>query len=321
MTNATPSFVGAQDGVTGTYAQDNALFLKMFSGLVLNAFDERNVMMNRHMIRSIASGKSAQFPNSWKVSAGYHQPGVQRLGSQTLGLNERIIVLDDFLSSDIFLSEIDELKNHYDVRSEFAKQLGAALAREFDQNTMQVAVLAARTAANITGAFGGGSVVAATARTDGEVLASTFFDSAQIFDEKDVPEEDRQGIVLPAQYYLLAQTTKVLNKDWGGAGIYADGTVLKIADIEIVKSNNVPQTNIAAVTGENNTYSGDFTNTAAVMFQKSAIGTIKRVEIDSFVTDPRGDHFVMYNGHLLVSQYLMGHGVLRPEAAVEVSVA
>jgi hypothetical protein len=317
----TPSFVGAADKVTGTYSQDNALFLKVFAGEVLNAFDETNVMMDKHMVRSIESGNVAQFPNSWKVNAAYHVPGAQRLGAQTMGHNERLIFLDDFLSSDIFLAKIDELKNHYDVRSEYAKQLGEALARTADKQLLQVGILTARTAANITGADAGAALTRALALTDGEVLAASVFDCAQTWDEKNVPENDRYFFVKPAQYYLLAQTTNVLNRDWGGQGSYAEGKVLKVADVAIIKTNNLPQSVIAAVSGENNTYDGTFTTVAALGMQKGAIGTVKRVDLSMHMTAPDGDFFTMYNGTLLVAQYLMGHGVLRPESAIEIKTA
>lgn len=37
-----------------------ALFLKVFAGEVLLTFQETNVMMPRHMVRTITSGKTAQ---------------------------------------------------------------------------------------------------------------------------------------------------------------------------------------------------------------------------------------------------------------------
>ena len=67
--------------------------------------------------------------------------------------------------------------------------------------------------------------------------------------------------------------------DWGGAGVYADGTVLRVAGVQIVKSNNLPQANISAATGENNTYNGDFTNVKALVMQKQAIGTVKLMDL------------------------------------------
>jgi hypothetical protein len=71
------------------------------------------------------------------------------------------------------------------------------------------------------------------------------------------------------------------------------------------------------VAGENNTYSGDFTNTVGVAFQKAAIGTVKLNDLTMQMTS--GDFEVMYQGTLMVAKYAMGHGILRPECAVELS--
>ena len=47
----------------------NALFLKQFAGEILTAFQRANVMMPLHTVRSIQSGKSAQFPVTGTASA------------------------------------------------------------------------------------------------------------------------------------------------------------------------------------------------------------------------------------------------------------
>ena len=134
-----------------------------------------------------------------------------------------------------------------------------------------------------------------------------------------MPEHDRYGVLAPAQYYLAAQTVELINKDWGGQGTYADGKIVKIAGIPLVKSNNVPKTVVSAETGENNTYSGDFTNTVAAIFQKQAIGTVKLMDLALQVT---GDDFkAMYQGTMLVAKMAVGHGYLRPECSVELSKA
>lgn len=311
----------------GSWAQDNALFLKVFSGEVLTAFEETNVMKNLHLMRTITEGKSASFPATWKATARYHTPGNPILGSSKIKANERVIKIDDLLIADTTIYHLDEAKLHYDVRSIYSAQLGAALARAFDQKTMRVLVLAARAASTInedgsnSPAAPGGTILKNTScATDGEILAGMMFGANQVFDEKDVPENERYVILRPAQYYLMAQTTKVLNRDWGGAGVYADGTVLKVGGLSIIKSNNVPSTNIAsATTGENNTYFGDFTNTVGIAFQKSAIGTVKLNDLTMQMTS--GDFEVMYQATLMVAKYAMGHGILRPECAVELSKA
>ena len=319
MTNVTPSRLGAANAVAGNYTQANALFLKVFAGEVLTAFDETNVMKDLHVSRTISSGKSAQFPVTGKANAAYHTVGTPLLGTQAINHNEVVVNIDDVLIADTFIANIDEAKNHYDVRAEYSRLLGMALAKQFDIRCLQLGVLAARGSATVTGGNGGSAITDADAATNGASLAASIFEAAQAMDEKDVPENDRVAIVKPAQYYNLVQTTDVINRDFGGAGVYADGTVLRVAGIQIVKSNNVPTTNVAAVSGENNTYHGDFSNTVALVMQKSAIGTVKLMDLA--VERTSGDFEVMYQGTLMAAKYAMGHGILRPECAVEIKSA
>ena len=319
MTNVTPSRLGIVNAASPSgFAADNALFLKVFAGEVLTAFEENNVMKDLHTSRTISSGKSAQFPVSGKANAAYHTVGTPLLGTQQIKHNEVVINIDDMLIADTFIANIDEAKNHYDVRAEYSRLLGMALAKKFDQQTMQVGLLAARASATISGGNGGTTLTtgAGGGAITGAQLAAAIFDAAKAMDEKDVPETERVAIVKPEEYYKLVQETNVINRDWGGAGVYADGTVLRVAGVQIVKSNNLPQASVSAATGENNTYNGDFTNVKALVMQKQAIGTVKLMDLA--VERTSGDFEVMYQGTLMAAKYAMGHGILRPECAVEI---
>lgn len=313
-TDLTLSYPG-QANKTG---QTDVLFMKVFTGEVLTAFAERNVMKDLHRVRTIDHGKSASFAVTGKAEARYHTPGTAILGNNKIAANERVINIDDLLIADVAIYDLDDAKNHYDVRQEYSKQLGWALAREFDRKTMRVGILAARSAGIIADEPGGSIIKGGpNVETDGEVLAEAMFCCAQLWDEKDIVDWERTLIVRPAQYYLLAQTTKVLNRDWGGMGVYADGTVLKVAGVQIIKSNNLPNGVVDAVTGENNTYSGDFSNTVALGLQKEAIGTVKLKDLS--VEKSGADFHVMYQSTLMVGKYAMGHGILRPGCAIEIS--
>ena len=308
MADATPLRIGQDNGAGAT----DALFLKVFGGEVLTAFEELNVMEALQVIRNISSGKSAQFPATWKVGASYHTPGAEIAG-QTSNVSERVITIDDLLISDVFVPLIDEAKNHYDYRSEYSMQTGRALAKQFDTNSLQVAILAARAAATVTGANGGSQLTNAGYATTGSTMAAGLFSSAQKLDEKDVPENDRYSIWRPAQYYIMAQTTDIINRDWGGAGIYAEGSVLKAAGVHILKSNHVPSTNVT--TGPT-AYQGDFTNTVAAVFQRGAMGTVKLLDLGMEM-----EYDIRRQGTLIVAKYALGHGILRPECAVELKSA
>ncbi len=275
MSNATPSRLGQINQAGAT----DALFLKVYAGEVLTAFEETNVMMDKHIVRTIPHGKSAQFPATWKTDAAYHTPGNELTGSQKIVHAERIINIDDLLVSDTFIANIDEAKNHYDVRSIYSSEQGRALARKADKQLLQIGILAARASSTVTGGFGGTRLVNPNFDVDAETLISGIFTSAQAMDEKDIPEEDRYCFLKPKHYSLLAQNTKIYNKDWGGMGVYAEGHIIKVAGVTLVKTNNFPTANVSSEAGTNNTYHGDFSDSIALVMHKSAIGTVKLLDL------------------------------------------
>ena len=311
MANATVSRLG-QVNASGDV---NALFLKVFSGEVLATFQRENQMLGMTSVRQIASGKSAQFPVIGTTSSGYHTPGNEITGS-SIKHAEKTINIDDLLLSSAFLSNLDEAKNHYDVRSTYTAEMGRALANTVDQNLLQLAVLGARGSATITGGNGGKVVTDADADTNADSLIASIFECAQALDEKDVPSTDRFCIVKPAVYYKLVQNDKILNRDFGGQnGVYSDGTVIKVAGVNIVKANTAVSAfaNVSQVTGTNNTYHGNFSTTVAVVFHKSAIGTVKLMDLGM-----ESEYDIRRQGNLMVAKMALGHGILRPESACEI---
>lgn len=314
MANATVS----RPGQINKSGDAKALFLKVFAGEVLTAYETARVASRYVRERRISHGKSAQFPVMGKASGGYHTPGTEIVG-RTVAHNEVVITIDDLLLSDTFIANIDEAMNHYEVRSEYSSQMGIFLANTEDKHLLQLAVLAARASARITGESGGSVITSATSKTDSDALITAIFQAAQILDEKDVPADDRVVFLKPAQYYLLAQNTKVLNKDWGGAGVYSDGKVLRIAGIEIVKTNNLPTANPGTGTvdaGTGDKYIGNFNNTTGVVIQRGALGTVNLLDLAM-----ESEYDIRRQGTLMVAKYAKGHGILAPQAAVEIQTA
>jgi len=317
MSNAIVSRLGQ---VNGAGAVD-ALFLKVFAGEVLTSFEKTNVMMDKHMVRTISNGKSAQFPVMGRGSAYYHTPGEFIPGGQ-IKHAERTITIDELLIAPAFIASIDEAKNHYDVRSVYSKELGAKLANTMDKHILQTAVQAARSTKTIDDAdqFGGTQLTLASAgdANSGDALADAMFEAARIFDEKFVPNDARFFFVRPAQFYAMAKSTKVLNRDWGGEGSYAGGNVIRVAGLTIVKTNNLPGSVVAngsLEAGTGNKYAGDYSKTVGLAMHPSAVGTVKLLDLAM-----EGEYQINRQGHLMVAKYAVGHGVLRPEAAVEVRI-
>ena len=222
MANATTSRLGL---VNNSGTGFDALFLKIFSGEVLTAFTRNNIFNEQlHSVRTITSGKSAQFPVLGTATAAYHTVGNPLVGANQILANEKIINIDDLLIAQSFIASIDELKNHYDVRATYADELGKALARTYDQNVAKQIANASRASTTLTNGNGGLVLTLAngnTASSDvtGDEIAAAIYDIAQTFDERDIPPTDRFCVLPPAEYYKLAESaTRTVDVDFNPQG-------------------------------------------------------------------------------------------------------
>ena len=347
--NTSPSRVGLIEGGS----DNNELFLKKFSGEILQTFEESNIFKPLHTIRTIDSGKSAQFPVTGIASASYHTPGenIADGGNSYLSdvkKSEKIINIDKMLVASTFLANIDDVKNHYDIRSVYANELGKALAVRFDTAIAKTFLAAARDSANLTTtsagstydvageAFGRGNLDPTAVDTfTGAQLVGALFATAQRLDEQDVPSDGRFCVLRPAEYYKLVtgadasntfSLTSAINSDIGGQGSIASGNVPQIAGISLYKSNHLPSTDLSGGTGvdagsSNDVfggngvgYDGDFRNTFGIVSHSAAVGTVKLLDLAT-----ESEYQIERQGTLFVAKYAMGHGILRPECAIELA--
>ena len=139
--------VASRIGQINAAGDVKAIFLKKFAGEVLTTFEQTNVMKPLHTIRTINNGKSAQFPVTGTASAAYHVVGEDLVdsgntgGIQVINHAEKIINIDELLVATTFVANLDELRNHYDVRSIYSGELGRALANKFDRQVIQTALI------------------------------------------------------------------------------------------------------------------------------------------------------------------------------------
>lgn len=337
--NNPASRLGQINYAGGTFANDNALFLKVFAGEVLSVFEEANVMMPLHQVRTITSGKTAQFPAIGTATATYHTPGESVLETDdgTSAANtkyltkfkhsEIVVSINDLLLSSTFIANIDEAKNHYDVRSEYTRQMGFALANQADKSLLIAGCIGARAT---TDRFGGSdylgskidiSAAASAGAITGAQVVTALFDAAQKLDENDVPGTDRYCVLTPNAYYaIVADNTDAINRDYGndGNGSTASGMVMSVAGIRILKSNHLPTADYTAPTGENNLVNTVFTGagnrTQGLVFHRSALGTVKLLDLAV-----ESEYQIERQGTLMVAKYAMGHKALRNEALVELT--
>lgn len=328
MSNAAPVSIGR----VNASGSEDALFLKVFSGEVLTSFERASVTAGQEQVRSIASGKSSTFPVMGRISAEYHVPGAEITGSD-VNHNEKVITINDLLISHVFLSNLEEAKNHWSVRNAYSAEIGRALAFQKDTHVLQTIGIAAKTtAANVgdtsypTGTtITNASIASATAATAANAMIDSLFDAAKQMDANYVPREGRKAFIRLEEYYKLANATNAVNVDFtGGAnGGLASGKVMKIAGIELVPTPQFVSSNVTAVPAKGSaTQGGSFpqlvnmTNAVCLVSHPTAVGTVKLLDLQTEM-----EYDVRRQGTLMVAKYAMGHGVLRPEAAIVINEA
>lgn len=317
MANASVSQIGKVNNA-GTA---DALFLKQFSGEVLTSFEQATVTADKHMVRTIANGKSAQFPVMGRSSASYHTPGNEITGT-ALNHAEKVITINDLLISNHFIANIDEAKNHYDVRSVYSSEMGRALAFQMDKHVLQTMLQAAAASANVgdSGYAAGTIITDADSNTNANSLIGSIFDAAEALDDAYVPSEGRFCFLKPEQYYLLANASNAVNVDFSGRGSIADGSVPQVAGINLIKTPHLPTGNVTGTGvdagGAGGAQAVDASNTTAIIAHTSSVGTVKLMDLAV-----ESEYDIRRQGTLMVAKYAMGHGVLRPEAAVQIQTA
>ena len=333
-------------GANVNYATDNAMFLKVFSGEVLQAFETATVMKPLHMVRTISNGKSAQFPLTGIASASYHTPGEDLLsdGSYISAIKhaEKVITIDDLLTATTFIDKLDEAKNHYDVRSIYSSELGRALAREMDKHLIGVAI---NTAATFTQADPapvnsavtdlpsstvlennalGANGADLTTENQAAAFIDMMFEMAANFDEKNVPSEDRYVVVTPQTYYTIVNSPEgkdLINRDYNPdpSNSFVNAQIASVAGFRMIRSNIAPSvygTTVTNPTATQNSYGGNFSRVKAIAFQKQAFGTVKLLDLAM-----ESEYEIRLQGHLMVAKYAMGHGSLRHECAGLIATA
>jgi len=323
-TGSTPLALGT------AYDTKYATYLKLFSGELFKAYESSCIAKGTVMNRTLKNGKSMQFIFTGRMTAAYHEPGTPILGSGDPPVAEKTILMDDLLVSSAFVYDLDETLSHYDLRSEISRKIGHSLAEAYDKKVFRTIALAAREAHPITAAPGpepGGSVIQLGSGNeyDAQSLVDAFFEAASVLDEKNVPREGRHAVLAPRQYYaLISQVdTNILNRDYGATGgnMNTGMGLYEIAGIKIKTSNNLPflAGTVNAVSGENNTYSGDFSTHCGLIYQKEAAGCLEAIGPQVQVSG--NDVKTMYQGDLIVGRLAMGCGTLNPAAAIELQAA
>lgn len=303
----------------------DALFMKMFSGEVLTAFARSSVMMSRHMVRTIPHGKSASFPVMGRTNAQYLAPG-NSLDDQRKKMEntERVIVIDGLLTADALITDIDDAMNHYDVRTEYSRQLGEALAQAADCAIInELANEAEKSDSkfkeniptnNTLGNPGTGSAFEYVTGADeaqtvafGQKIYEGLLAAQAKFTKNWVPASERYCLLSPDGYTALLRFLSPDNAHWQTIINPQTGTLSNVAGFEIIQTPNLDNPGVG---GKHQLKSSIKTAVLqGIVWHRSAVGTVKLKDL-SMERARRAE----YQADQIIAKYSMGHGGLRPEA-------
>lgn len=259
-----------------------------------------------------------------RAIAKYLEPG-NSLDDQRKAIqhNERIIAIDGLLTSDVLITDIEDAMNHYDVRAEYSKQLGEALAQGADcaiinELANEAAIDAPSKDGNIPDAEDGakgtgkafefvtGADISQTAAYGNKILEGLVAARAQ-FTKNYVPQGDRYCLLTPDGYSALIRAlfpdSANYQAFWGGDG----SKIQNICGFQIIETPNLINTGIDG----KHTLNAKITTAGlqGIVFHRSAVGTVKLKDL-ALERARRAE----YQADQIIAKFAMGHGGLRPEA-------
>ena len=307
-----------------------ALFLKQFAGEVLTAFSQKSVTMGKHIERNISSGKSAQFPVFGRAAAAYLKAG-GNLDDLRVNIEhaEKVIEIDGLLTSDCLIFDLDEAMAHYDLRGEYSKQLGEALARANDGAVLaEIAKMVVADTENIptkgsVPGTGKGAILTTTLSEGdiGETEAMGVAIFKQLLKIKtamannNVPEGERYCYIKPMALNALIANKDVLNKLYGASITIEGGNPPKLIGFDLIETPNLnaggAAVNDGVIQGQGHVFPTAYKDTCQFLVaHRTAVGTLTLKGLAL-------EHARRANlqADQIIAKYAKGYGGLRPEAA------
>lgn len=297
-----------------------ALAKEKFSGMVMEAFERKNMALGMVENKTIESGSSSYFPVIAQLSdsvVGDYVVGAD-VSTQAIPVKERIITIEAPQYVALAISRLEEKILEFETRSTLANEMAYSLSTKIDKDVFSEILVASQTSGTIGGEVmqPDGSEVnndviftGATAEAKGDAIFSAIFEANTLFKQKDVSGEP-VFVTTPANFNYLVQSGKGVHRDFtSGNGGVDSGTIIQIAGIKIMWSNHLPTTTNVDVGLTNYRY------LQGLMFTSEAVAVVKLMdimtEIDNIPTRIQED--------LLKTWYWLGMGVLKPACACAIA--
>lgn len=316
----------SRSGQRAGAGSDRSLFLTEFGGLVLTAYLQLvEQYQSMRWIKQISQGKSDTFPIiGRKNDAAEHEPGELILGGKIMH-DDIEITLDKMVFDSVFVAEIDEMMNHFEVRGPYATQLGQSLGSLQAKRIATMHILASRkywVAGTPTGVPDGQPTPQyawdANMKTSATALETAYFAAVQYLHENDISGaavESRlpwQQVLLMARNIGLDPATAIAKPE-SGSGNRVTAKLGLVAGIDTQGTNFIPKTNI---TTGNVKYQVNASTTVGHIGNRMAVGSLERKAMQMTIKD-QPERL----GTIMIASQLNGHGILRPECSFELATA
>ena len=330
--------IGTDFGHGASQSDKLKMFLTMFSGEVLKAFDRTNVTQNRHTVRSIKHGKAASFPVLGRTTARYLEAGesLDETRTQIKG-TEKVITVDGLLVSDVLIADIEDAMNHFDVRGEYSKQLGESLAMSYDGAIFAEIAKAGNLAddgtnENLTGLGKPVKMVIPTQKSkkgqdpekEGKEILQMLAKAQAQLNTQYVPQGERYFYCKPEVYAAISAAFLPQTANYASLADPSTGTLKNIFGFEVIQvphltiggsnkkgtqQHKFPDSSGTSASGVYANIKVDTANVVGLFMHRSAIGTVKLRDMK--IERARRPEL---QSDMIIAKNSMGHGLLRPEA-------
>ena len=332
------------DGPSGGAAGANKLWLPLWSGEVINAYDQFNIFENLISSKSLSGGFSYEFPVTGLVSLNASwDAGEELVGGDSSSTTFKVNLDKRPMAAHFETDNVDLLITQWDYRSELARQAGLTLSSTRDKQIVS-ALIAASVAAPLasdprglgvsnfpapaivsTSTSAIGVAVSACTETVALAILQAVENYLVTMQENDYPVQNVMCAVPPKVFQVIRAlgipraTTAFANQPlFSGNDIYGAGSSINtgmnsLSDsldymgVKIVKTNHIPRATVAAGQAKYNLTCGTV-DIFGIIFQKEAVAglSLMGMKVDSIQDIRRNTQFT-------VASMLKGTGILRPE--------
>lgn len=231
--------------------QDRADLIEEFGGMVDSQFAKSSIMRRFVPVQSIHGTDTKIVRRAGKTTLQKVTDGVRPAANKT-GYGKAAVTVDTLVLSRDNQALLNSFQADFSVRAELAKDQGKELGKFFDEAFLIQGIKSAALAApaDLNGAFGAGksqTMAAAGDELDPDLFYAKIAAIVVAMQEEDIDTDECAIFVSPTQEDVLLNHDKLISRDFSTEnGDFADGKIMTVKGVPIVKTARIPKAAIPA---------------------------------------------------------------------------